>query len=316
MRKEYAMKKILIIVAVLFSVLVPTTSVFAALGGQYYIDDLNMNIVVPYNWDVLTRDATGDDEDVALYGYGITDVLFSEFLEGNQYMEIYNDDGRIELYSYYDDFSKEVWNFADNANTYAEEYINELKDKNSIIDNMIYSSYEVYDNGKHVFIKSIAKMDGTRNVIEYDTILNGRYVYCWLITNELLTQANTHEFEKMIDSIVVCENGNFLEDDKTENNLLVIASILAAVFVVLLILVIINSSKRKKILKSMPKEYAAALQAKQLPAKKEIQQPQPSSADEVFAKEQNEGEVRFCTHCKKAIPSDSFFCPICGEKIE
>ncbi len=312
------MKKILIIVAVLFTFLMPATSVFAALGGQYYIDDLNMKIFVPYNWDVLTRDTTEDDEDVGLYGYGTTDVLFSEFVDVNQYMEIYNDDGRIELYSYYDYFSKEVWNFADNADTYTEDYINKLKDKNAITDNMIYSSYEVYDNGKYIFIKSIAKMDD-RNVIEYDTILNGRYVYCWLITDEPLTQENTQEFEKMIDSILVYEDENFLEDDKTEENLLMIASILAVVFVVLLILVLINSSKRKKILKSMPEEYVAALQTKQQPVKQEAKKPQQINENKDY--EPKEKEIKrytsiYCDYCKKAIPSDSVFCPICGEKIK
>ncbi len=243
------MKKVLAVLVGILIFLGSVTPVLASSGRVYYIDELDMEIKVPYNWDVLTRETVKDDRDLALYGYDNTEELKQNFEESSIYMEIFTEEGRITFYAYSNELSKEIENFTDNEKEYTDDFIKAIQLGYTSIMDLDESDFESYLNDYYSYIKFSTFTDEENLYVEeYDTIVDKRLLYFTYVSRNKPDISERIDFDMMIDSIVFHDIDDINYEREFKISLFGAIGILSAVIIILLIVFIKGIKKNKKLL--------------------------------------------------------------------
>jgi hypothetical protein len=325
------MKKGLTALLILILFMTPSAGVLAASGGEVYIEEFDMTVDLAQEWTVFTQETADDDEDVYDYGYESAQEVRDYCIE--------NDVGILAYYGHYfyivasrkDDFSEYIYSLADMDADILEDMKNAIETLGEYNkDNSEISQSEIYQNDNNAYIR-LDIDNNSENIycIIYITIIKGKYVENYLMSDKYFSDIEKKQFETMIDSITYGNDMYALADESTSGEegeltneddgaltdhknltgkMAFIAAVCFAVIAGVIIFVMIKSKKKTKT--EAMQQFAEIEKTFQDRMDEALNAPKPEK------KEKAKQSMMICEYCKKAVPSESAVCPVCGEKLK
>lgn len=308
------MKKILTVLMVMLIFLGSAMPVLASSGRVYYINELDMEIEVPYNWDVLTRETTKDDTDLAIYGYDNTEELKQDFEASSIYMEIFTKEGRITFYAYPNELSKKIEDFTDNEKEYTDDFIESVQLGYTSILDLDKTDFESYSSEYYAYIKFSTFIDEENLYVEeYDTIVDKRLLYFTYVSRDEPDISESIDFDRMINSIVFHDIDDINYEREFKISLFGVIGILSVVIIILLI-VFIKGLKKNKALSAKSAAMATTKNTAVQPFESTTQASVISPSSEQSAAEERISAR--CLNCGFELPENVSVCPRCGGEIK
>jgi large-conductance mechanosensitive channel len=315
------MKKSIAILLAVLLLLVPAATVLAASAGEYIIDEVNMTVDVPAGYDVFTRDSTDEDSTLAVYGY-TEDELRAELIDADSYLYAFSNTYLISIMVSEDEFSEQVGDLTALEEQYSKELqqqINSSADSEFNYQQIVYKNAEIYKND-YTYLRF--DVEGSFDEYELDglgylTIVDDKYYKIVLMMYDgVVGSSQKQEFEDFVDGIAYSideqaatqtstASQSSAEEKKSNTLLHSVIAIVSIIIIALVIFFIIRANKKKK------KAVMEAVQQTQMPA---IDEENGEMLDKT--KDSTTGAYKQCPYCRKEVPKDSAFCPICGEKLK
>lgn len=308
------MKKILTVLVVILIFLGSAMPALASSGRVYYINELDMEIEVPYNWDVLTRETTKDDKDLAIYGYDNTEELKQDFEASSIYMEIFTKEGRITFYAYPNELSKKIEDFTDNEKEYTDDFIESVQLGYKSILDLDETDFESYSSEYYDYIKFSTFIDEENLYVEeYDTIVDKRLLYFTYVSRDEPDISESIDFDMMINSIVFHDIDDINYEREFKISLVSVIGILSAAIIILLI-VFIKGLKKNKALSAKSAAMATTKNTAVQPFENTTQASVISPSSEQSADEERISAR--CLNCGAELSENVSVCPRCGGEIK
>jgi hypothetical protein len=317
--------------------MLPTATVFAAPGGEYSIDELKMKVQIPTDWVVFTPDTNDDDTDLAYYGFSSAQEMKEELFYGTDlYLSAYYDIFITGVMSFEDEYSEEIGYLAQMDSLYENLFMLGAQFAEGMAeDGWEYSDFELYENEENVYLKWDMSMDSDDFIcygVGYMTIMNGKYIACFYSKFDELIEPDRQKFQEMVDQVTYTEDAftaasqsvssdegeltNEIAGVLTDNKDLIskMALIAVACFAVIagIIILFIAMSKSKKKKTATVRRQLAQTQEVTYTAAADKTEYNARSKDD----ENTQRNLVICDYCKKAVPSESTVCPVCGEKLK
>ncbi len=201
------MKKLLSFMLLVIILIVPFSSI-AANGTAVYIEEMDLSVVIPPEFDFFTRQVTADDPN--LKKYGITrDYILSEMKSQGDYLVAFADGANtileIAMYSTtISDFSSlDVSALNQVASSFSSQYANF---------GVTLQKYEIYSNSQAKFIKMHMKANGSSDpfyTVQYTTGRGGNLINFTLKSySGTITSSQESALKSITDSAVFGAGAN------------------------------------------------------------------------------------------------------------